>query len=90
MDFAADGFASKKSLKASLTTCWTWHDEAAPAMERDGWFVIQENAFLDCLERKAEPLCTLPEAFQTLKVNLAALRSADAGAGFIGIDTLGD
>ena len=63
-----------------------WRDEAAPPMERDEWFAIQENAFLDCLEHKAEPLCTLAEAFQTLKVNLAALQSADGGAAPLTLD----
>jgi hypothetical protein len=32
---------------------------------------------LDVLERKCQPLCSLDDALQTLRVNLAALRSAD-------------
>ena len=54
-----------------------WHNEAMPAMERDDWFIRQENAFLDTLEGKAKPLCTIEEAYQTLKVQLAAIVSAD-------------
>ena len=34
---------------------------------------------LDVLDGRAEPLCTLAEGVQTLKVNLAALASADDG-----------
>lgn len=52
-----------------------WHDETFGAMERDEWFTVQENAFLDAVEGKAEPLCTLEEGLRTLKVNLAALVS---------------
>ena len=58
-----------------------WHDEIIPAMERDEWFTVQENAFLDAVEGKTEPLCTLAEGLQSLKVNLAALVSAD-GSGW--------
>jgi predicted dehydrogenase len=56
-----------------------WHDEPHPKMERDDWFTRQENLYLDALEGKRPVLCTLDEGLQTLKVNLAALRSADEG-----------
>ena len=54
-----------------------WHDEDIQPMERDDWFILQENAFMDALEGKAKPLCTIEEAYQTLKVQLAAMESAD-------------
>jgi predicted dehydrogenase len=54
-----------------------WHDEQFEPFERDVFFVNQAQAFLDVLEEKAEPLCTLEEGLQTLRVNLAALASAD-------------
>ena len=57
-----------------------WRDEAGPPLERDGWFMIQTNQFLDVVAGTRQPLCTLEEGAQTLRVNLAALRSADAGA----------
>ena len=68
-------------------TCWRWMTEPGsawtveqfPAMERDTMFVAQANQFLDVVEGKAEPLCPLSEGLQTLKVNLAALASADEG-----------
>ena len=59
-----------------------WHDEVADIKGRDDWFIIQEQAFLDVLEGTAKPLCTLEEGLQTLKVNLAALSSADERSGW--------
>ena len=48
-------------------------------LERDTLFVRQADAFLDAVEGKAAPLCTLADARQTLAVNLAILRSAERG-----------
>jgi predicted dehydrogenase len=56
---------------------WTWSPQ--PAFERDDFFVLQAEAFLDAVEGKAAPACTLSEATDTLKTILAALRSADEG-----------
>ncbi len=56
-----------------------WTDEPAAMLERDTLFVKQANAFLDAIENKAEPLCSLSDARQTLAVNLAILRSAQSG-----------
>lgn len=56
-----------------------WNDEATPALERDALFVQQADAFLDAVEGKIEPPCTLADARQTLAVNLAILRSAERG-----------
>jgi predicted dehydrogenase len=44
-------------------------------LERDDAYVSQAMAFLNVLDGKGEPRCTLAEAWQTLKVNLAALKS---------------
>lgn len=54
-------------------TEWTWH--AAPVADRDDLFVAQANAFLDGCEDRPNDLCTLEEGLQTLRFNLAALRS---------------
>ena len=63
-----------------------WHDEVAAApLERDDWFMIQANQFLDVIAGTQPPLCSLEEGVQTLRVNLAALRSADAGGVPVGI-----
>ncbi len=55
--------------------CGAWEEEPLPARPRDEMFVAQANAFLDAIERGAPPRCTLAEAAQTLRVNLAVLRS---------------
>jgi predicted dehydrogenase len=58
-----------------------WHDEVFPTMERDALFVAQANRFLDAIEGHEPVACSFAEGWQTLKVNLAALASAD-GAGW--------
>ena len=59
-----------------------WKYERVEIKERDDMFIKQKEAFLDALEREAEPLCTLEEGVQTLKVNLAAIKSADNKSGW--------
>lgn len=54
-----------------------WTVEAEFQLERDDLFVAQADAFLDHLEGKAEASCPLDEGLQTLRVNLAALRSLE-------------
>jgi predicted dehydrogenase len=53
-----------------------WHDEACQPIERDTLFVAQANQFLDYIEGRAPPRCTIAEALQTLFVNRAILESA--------------
>lgn len=59
-------------------TDWEWRQ--APAIERDTPFTTQANAFLDQIEGKSPPLCSLEAGIQTLRFNLAALASAERGA----------
>ena len=54
-----------------------WQGNHTIKVDRDEWFTAQENAFLDVLEGKAKPLCTIQEAYQTLKAILAILDSTD-------------
>jgi predicted dehydrogenase len=59
-----------------------WIPHEFGPMERDDWFTRQSNLFVDSVEGKGSqpsPLCTLEEGYQTLRVNLAALKSAAAG-----------
>ncbi len=56
-----------------------WQVEETFNLERDDMFVNQANAFLDALEGKSPPSCSLQEALQTLKVNLATLQSVRIG-----------
>ncbi|HUE73383.1 MAG TPA: Gfo/Idh/MocA family oxidoreductase [Pirellulaceae bacterium] len=57
----------------------SWHDEPHPPLERDAMFIAQANQFLDAVEGKRPVACSLDEGLQTLRVNLAALASADGG-----------
>jgi predicted dehydrogenase len=54
-----------------------WRDEPHEPLTRDAPFVAQANAFLDTLEGRGLPLCSLEEGIQTLRVNLAALASVE-------------
>jgi predicted dehydrogenase len=54
-----------------------WHDEPAGPLERDTLFMRQADAFLDAVLTQRPPLCSLAEAAQTLRVNLAILTSAE-------------
>jgi predicted dehydrogenase len=56
-----------------------WTDHGGAALERNVPFVRQANAFLDAVEGKTAPLCTLEEGVATLRANVAILRSADDG-----------
>ncbi len=47
-------------------------------MERDTLFIAQASAFLDAVEGRQAPLCSLDEGLQTLRVNLAALASVQS------------
>ncbi len=66
-------------------SCWKWmdevegewHTEEHPLKERDTWYILNANAFLDALEGLSEPLCSLEDGFQTLKVNQALLNSLE-------------
>jgi len=52
-----------------------WQESPPVEMERDTLFVRQAEAFLDAIDRKSEPLCSLEAGLQTLRVNQAALAS---------------
>lgn len=57
-----------------------WNAEPFGSQERDTPFIAQAHAFLDAVEGRKEPLCTLDEGIQTLRVNLAALESVETEA----------
>lgn len=54
-----------------------WEDHGYELKDRDAWYVAHADSFLDVLEGKAELLCSLDDGVQTLRVNLAALESAE-------------
>jgi len=54
-----------------------WKKEFQFSLERDDIFVNQANLFLDLMEGKTKPACTVAEGLQTLRVNLTVLKVAD-------------
>lgn len=57
---------------------WVEQGPASPP-DRDASFIRQANSFLDAIEGKSQPLCTLDEGAQTLRVNVATLESIEDG-----------
>lgn len=69
---------TKRSRWAWMTEpCGKWTEQTFQLPNQDDWFIRQEHAFLDHVEGKAAPLCSLAEGWQTLRVNRAALSSMD-------------
>jgi predicted dehydrogenase len=58
-----------------------WHEDRIEPLERDALFVRQANQFLTAIEEGSTSACPLNEGLQSLRVNLAALASAD-GSGW--------
>jgi predicted dehydrogenase len=54
-----------------------WHDESAQKLERDTLFTLQAESFLAAIEGAREPLCSLDDGLQTLRVNLNILKSIE-------------
>ncbi len=54
-----------------------WKVENTFSLERDDIFIAQANYYLDMIEGKTPPLCTVEDALQTLKVNLAILAASE-------------
>ncbi|MCO6457774.1 MAG: Gfo/Idh/MocA family oxidoreductase [Pirellulaceae bacterium] len=52
-----------------------WQVGQARPLERDELFVLQAEAFLDAVEGRRPPPCSLEAGLQTLRVNLAALEA---------------
>jgi len=57
-----------------------WRVEKEYQAERDDYYIAQANSFLDQIAGVSEAVCSLDEGIQTLRVNLAALRSLETGA----------
>jgi len=60
-----------------------WQVESFDVPDRDALFVNQANTFLNYVEDKGEPTCSLDEGIHTLNANLAILESADGDGGFV-------
>jgi len=57
---------------------WVDHGPGGP-LDPDAPFTRQAEAFLDAVEEKDAPLCTLEEGARTLRANLAILESVETG-----------
>jgi predicted dehydrogenase len=84
LDFHAPGGSVRVELHtqrwgtlAHGETEWNWR--ATPVADRDELFIAQAHAFLDGCGGRSTPLCTLQEGIQTVRFNLAALRSWRTG-----------
>ncbi len=53
-----------------------WKEQLAFSLERDDIFINQARLFLDYLEGRGDPACTVAEGLQTLRANLAILASS--------------
>lgn len=56
-----------------------WQDESVQGLERDTLFIRQADSFLDSIAGRTEPLCSLKDGLQTLRVSLAILSSSENG-----------
>jgi predicted dehydrogenase len=56
-----------------------WQDVTYEREERDAAFIRQANHFLAAASGQGKPACSLADAEQTLRVNLAMLRSVESG-----------
>lgn len=54
-----------------------WQKESYEGLNRNKPFVAQANGFLDAIDGRTEPVCSLSEAAHTLRCNLAARASAE-------------
>ena len=73
-------FATFFTLMPSLSGNTLKSRMKSVALERDELFIRQANAFLDAVEGRAAPLCSLAEGISTLRTNLAILESAQRRA----------
>jgi predicted dehydrogenase len=70
----------ERRLRWMLEPQGRWQSNTIEALERDTLYIAQANRFFDTVEGKTPPLCSLAEAEQTLKVNLAVLDAAESRA----------
>lgn len=64
-----------------------WQDHPVGYHERDDWFIEQEQAWLNVLDGRGQPLCSLDQAEQTLMTTRAILASAQADGGWTHIES---
>jgi predicted dehydrogenase len=58
----------------------TWQEVAVPAgFDRNDLFIAETKHFLDVIQKKAQPVCTLADGEAALKICLAVHQSATTG-----------
>ena len=62
-----------------------WTPGKEQMIDRDDIFVSQARHFIDCIEGRARPRCTVEEAEATLRTVLAALESADGDGRWVNV-----
>jgi len=70
----------KQRWRSMETPDTPWEDHDDFTFERDTLFERQASFFLDAVEGKIPVLCNLSEGIESLKVNLAILKSLESGA----------
>ena len=84
---ADDGTAvmlhDSESLNIFSDATGKWTNGKAHRMDRDDVFRLQAQHFIDCIEGRAIPRCTVEEGEQTLRTVLTALESSDTDGRFI-------
>ncbi|MFP6617714.1 MAG: Gfo/Idh/MocA family oxidoreductase [Pirellulaceae bacterium] len=69
----------KQTLQVVEAPEQPWQTLQETSLERDDAFIAQAHGFLDAVTNDQPVSCTLQEARQTLRANLAILQSVDAG-----------
>jgi len=85
-EFTIDVHGNEGSLRADfVSNRWSsasvpdgeWSAQALPPFDRLQWFTRQAHVFLDVVEKRATPPCSLDQALNTLRAVRATLESID-------------
>jgi len=75
------GGADRLRIFSDEKDCWL--DGDATPLDRDDLFMAQAQHFVDCIQGRAAPRCTIEDGERTLRTVLAALESVDGDGGFV-------
>ena len=77
--------ANSDALEIFVDAKGEWVPGSARRRERDDVFRDQAQHFIDCIQGRAVPRCTVEEAEQTLRTVLAARESSDGDGRFVNV-----
>ena len=88
LQMIADGgtlqlLAGSEALEIYVDRTGQWTQGRARGADRDDLFRDQAQHFVDCIQGKAQPRCSIEEAEQTLRTMLAAFESSDGDGRFV-------